>query len=97
MKSQDIVPLIERFFTILRRIDYGGTIINLLLEDVILNFDEQCPEDMAILDTILYFERLLIQKGVLDSDFTMIVAAKDHDVLKGANSAAPTAPWREAS
>ena len=28
---------------------------------------------MAILDMILYFERLLIQKGVLESDLTMIV------------------------
>jgi ubiquinone/menaquinone biosynthesis C-methylase UbiE len=89
VKSQDIVPLIERFFTIVRRIDYGGTILNLLLEDVILNFDEQRPEDMAILDLILYCERLLLQKGVLESDFTVIVAANDRDVLKSASSAAP--------
>ena len=43
VNSQDIVPLIERFSTIIRRIDYGGTIINPLLEDVILILTSNAP------------------------------------------------------
>jgi hypothetical protein len=50
---------------------------------------------MAILDMILYFERLLIQKGVLESDLTMIVAAKDRSAVKAQGLSDSTAPRRK--
>jgi ubiquinone/menaquinone biosynthesis C-methylase UbiE len=76
VRSSDIIPLILEQFEFVKRIDYGGTILNLLLENIILNFDETKSEDMAILNSIFYVERLLINEGILDSDFSMLVARK---------------------
>ncbi|NWG04921.1 MAG: class I SAM-dependent methyltransferase [Syntrophaceae bacterium] len=76
VRSEDIIPLIEERFRVIKRIDYGGTILNLLLNDIILNFDENQPEDMAILRLIFYIEKFLIRKKILDSDFTFMVAQK---------------------
>ena len=76
VRSRDIIRLMEDKFKIIERIDYGGTILHLLLNDIILNFDEDRPEDMALLHLFFYFEKLLIQRKVLESDFSLIVARK---------------------
>lgn len=76
VRSEDIFPLINERFHVVQKIDWGGTIINLLLEDIILNFNEDRPDDMALLNLIFHIEKLLIREGVLTSDFSLIVARK---------------------
>ena len=76
VRSRDILPLVEERFTIVKRIDYGGTILNLLLDNIILNFDEDRAGDMAMLRALFSLEKLLIRKGILESDFSLIVARK---------------------
>lgn len=93
--SQDIAPLIEPFSTIIRRIDYGGGDHQSSSRGRHLHFGEQRPADMAILDMILCFEQLLIQKRVLESDFTKIVAAKERSAVKAQGLSDPTAPRRK--
>jgi len=76
VRSREIIPLIEARFEVIKRTDYGGTILNLLISDLIVNFDENKLEDMAILQFLFYFEKLLIRKRILESDFSFIVAKK---------------------
>lgn len=76
VRSVDIIPLIEKRFDILKRVDYGGTLVNPVLENVIVNFDEHKPEDMTILKLIFYIEKLLIQEHVLQTDFSLIISKK---------------------
>jgi SAM-dependent methyltransferase len=75
IRSSEIIPLLDREFDVLERRDWGGTVAHLLLNEIAHNFDPASPEDTALLKLILYLEDVLIREGVLESDFTLIVAA----------------------
>ena len=74
--SSDIIPLIESLFRIIKRIDYGGTILYYLMEDIVGNFDPEKEEDVTVLRLLSYLEQNLISRGVIPSDFTYLVAEK---------------------
>ena len=76
VRSRDIIPLMEQRFDVINRIDYGGTLVNLLLDNIIVNFDERKSEDLAILKLLFYLEKKMISNEMLPSDFTMIVSRK---------------------
>ncbi len=46
IRSSDIVPLVAKYFKIEERIDYGGTILHLLLQNIVGNFNPSKEEDM---------------------------------------------------
>ncbi len=71
--SKNILPLLYKHFDVLERRDYGGTLLNLVLEDIAGNFQE-AAQDIAILKELFDFEQKLIRAGELTSDFTAIVA-----------------------
>jgi len=74
IRSDLILPELERSFEIAVRIDYGGTLLNLLLENIIHNFDPQDEKDTAILGLLAAFEAVLVDSGFLASDFTALLA-----------------------
>lgn len=75
IRSADILRLLPRWFTVLERKDFGGTINHHLLRDIAHNFDQDTPDGAAPLALLCYLESLLIREGVLDSDFSFVVAA----------------------
>lgn len=86
IRSDCILPEVERRFEITVRVDYGGTILNLLLENIIHNFDAEDDKDAAILRLLIAFEAVLVDSGFLDSDFTALVArplAEEREVPAG--------------
>lgn len=76
IRSNEIVPLIEARFAIKEHKNFGGTILHMLLQDIVGNFDPANCTDAAFLNFLIYAERLLIREGVLSSDFAFIVAEK---------------------
>ena len=54
--------------------DYGGTLLFMLLHGIIPNFNLSDPKDKAIFDLIMYIEKKLIEFKVLPSDFAYVVA-----------------------
>ncbi len=72
IRSDRIIPEVSRRFRILERIDYGGAILNLLLENIVHNFDPSDEKDVAVVRLIARFEDVLMRAGVLPSDFTVI-------------------------
>jgi SAM-dependent methyltransferase len=74
IRSAEIVPLVGKYFKIIQRVDFGGTLLHMLLSDIVGNFDPDREEDTAIIKLLCYLERTLIKEGVLPSDFTVIVA-----------------------
>jgi SAM-dependent methyltransferase len=91
IRSDLILAEVERCFEIVVRVDYGGTILNLLLENIIHNFDPLDEKDAAILRLLAACESVLVDAGFLSSDFTAIVArplAKERDVPPGGFAAA---------
>lgn len=86
IRSDLILAELERSFEIAVRIDYGGTLLNLLLENIIRNFDPDDEKDVAILRLLAAFETVLVDAGFLASDFTAILArplAADREVPAG--------------
>jgi SAM-dependent methyltransferase len=76
VRSAEIVPILEKYFKIVEKRDFGGTLLHMLLHDVIGNFDERKEEDIAFLGLLCYFEKILIKERVLPSDFTFIIATR---------------------
>jgi len=77
IRSAEIVPLLDQYFNIVERIDFGGTILHMLLQDIVGNFDLENEKDIAILNLICYLEKTLIIKKVIPSDFSLIIAQKN--------------------
>lgn len=74
--SDRIMPLAHRFFEPVEIRDYGGTILHLLLDRIVGNFDPDRPQDVEILQDFFDLETLCLKTGVLRSDFTCAVFRK---------------------
>ena len=69
VNSSQIVPLLGKHFEILELRRYGGTILHVLLNHVMANFDLKDEVQAALLRMIFLHEQTLVETGVLDSDF----------------------------
>ena len=67
--SHRLLPLLERHFTILERIDYGGTVIQQATSDILHNFDHDRPDHRAYLEQLYEMERQALRRGVIESNF----------------------------
>ena len=74
IRSSDIIPVLSNNFHIVERVDWGGTILHMLLHCIMANFDSEKEEDVTILRLLGYIEDVLIREKVLESDFALIVA-----------------------
>lgn len=74
IRSAEVLPLLKQYFSILERIDYGGTILHQLMQDIVGNFALDKEQDIALLNLICYLEETLIKKKVIPSDFALIIA-----------------------
>jgi 2-polyprenyl-3-methyl-5-hydroxy-6-metoxy-1,4-benzoquinol methylase len=73
IRSDEIPELLRSRFDVRYQADFGGTILQFLLADIVANFDGQNPKDVALLDLICLFEEVLITERVLPSDFAYYV------------------------
>ncbi len=89
VRSDLIVPTLDKYFEVVERIDYGGTILHLLLEHIIHNFDNGNTAHVAILRLLARFEDVLISRGVLRSDFTVMALTTKQAPLAGAPAPPP--------
>jgi len=78
IRSQDILPEMEKRFDIVEKIDFGGTLLHLVLDDIAGNFSDS-PEDIAYLQMLFDEEQRLLKNGEISSDFTLIVARNRGD------------------
>lgn len=76
IRSQEINHLIEQNFTVIDRIDFGGTLLHMLLHSIVDNFNASNDDDIAILRLLGYIEQILIEESVITSDFAFIIAKK---------------------
>jgi len=56
------------------RRDFGGTLLNPMLEGIVGNFRRDSEEDTALLRLLISIEEILLEQGMLPSDFTVLVA-----------------------
>lgn len=73
IRSADIVPTALNYFELVERIDYGGTLLHLVMKDIAGNFEPNKPEHVAMLKLMTALESALIRYGALTSDFSFLV------------------------
>lgn len=74
-RSDELLGLISRNFRKLRVFEIGGTLLNLIFdESIINNFDEDNEEHNEILRKAFYYEKKLIEEGRIGCDFKFIIA-----------------------
>lgn len=78
VRSSDILPLTHSIFRVIEQRDYGGTLLHWLFHEIIANFDETQPEHVERIRAACEYERDLIERGLLPSDFTVVVAGRKH-------------------
>jgi SAM-dependent methyltransferase len=75
VRSSEIPRLVAERFKIEREIGYGGTILALVLNNIVGNFTDS-PEDIRILKALGAEEERRLADGSLPSDYFLIVAGK---------------------
>lgn len=91
IRSDRILPEVDALFETLVRVDYGGTILNLLLENVIHNFEDDVA-DGTVLRLLSRAERTLIEQGVLQNDFVVLAARPRAEAGAGETPCAGVTP-----
>lgn len=76
IRSAEIIPLLQGQFEIVELTPLGGSVFQLLLDDIAGNFDPAIEEDRRLLEMIFDIEEALMACGDLQSDFSLIVARK---------------------
>lgn len=76
IRSDRILPEIEKRFDIVDRRDYGGAILHLTLEHIVQNFDPNRSDDVCWIRALGEFEAILQARGVVASDFVLLGARK---------------------
>lgn len=75
IRSAEIMPLLERYFDIVERRDYGGTLLHLVTSaGTTRNYSPEREEDVELLQRMIDFEKQHIAAGDIDSDFTLVIA-----------------------
>ena len=75
IRSEAIIPELEKQFQIVQRRDFGGTLLHLVLDNIAGNLSDS-GEGKAILRNLFAEEQRLISSGEITSDFTLLVAQK---------------------
>ena len=76
IRSSDIYSCIKEHFLIIWEDFYGGTILHLLLNDIVGNFNIDLEADRALIRILCEYEKQLIDNNVLPSDFMLLVSKK---------------------
>jgi ubiquinone/menaquinone biosynthesis C-methylase UbiE len=76
VRSEDILKQVAKKFNLLFRADYGGTLLQFLLADIIGNFKLDNPDHKTILELICLLEDTLLTEKILPGYFTFLVAQK---------------------
>jgi SAM-dependent methyltransferase len=74
VRSADIEGILKAHFEILGEWNWGGTLNHLVFQDIAANFDPENVYQRSIVDLLIHHENVLIQEGLLPSDFKVYVA-----------------------
>jgi 2-polyprenyl-3-methyl-5-hydroxy-6-metoxy-1,4-benzoquinol methylase len=74
VRSEDILPLTRQMLRMVEFKPFGGTLLHMLLQDIVGNFNPADEADNCVLRLICHIEWQLIAAGVLTSDFGYFVA-----------------------
>lgn len=77
IRSEDIYKCLKTYFTVIEEDHYGGTILHLLLNDIVGNFNLNSEEDCSIIKLLCLYEEDLIKNSILSSDFMLLICKNE--------------------
>lgn len=76
VRSEDIIDFISNYFETIKIFDIGGTLLNLVFtQEIINNFRPDNPQHVEILSRAYFWEQELILSNEISSDFKFIIAS----------------------
>jgi lipopolysaccharide transport system ATP-binding protein len=76
VSSSEVIPLLGSFFDIFLIRYFSGPLYSLILDKILDRFDPNDEKDSALLKTIIQFEQILINQGILENTHALIIAKK---------------------
>jgi len=76
VRSDEILPVMRSRLKLLEEIPYGGSLLNPLLDELVVNFEDGNEVDEAILKQLCAAEKVLIRTGALPPDFVVGAASR---------------------
>jgi SAM-dependent methyltransferase len=76
VRSDELLPMLRARFDVLDERTLGGTILQHLLYDLVLNFRFEDPLARSLLEMLCAFEGALVDEGKLGSDYALVAARK---------------------
>lgn len=73
VRSADILPVFSQWFETDYHANFGGTLLQHLLSEIVANFHEDDSRDRAIIDLLVHYEATLIEEGIIESDFVFAI------------------------
>lgn len=83
VRSSEMLGVLERYFERIDRRDIGGTLLNPVLSGILENFDEEDDLDRSFMSVVALLEEMLIQGGLIPSDFVVDVYRRRPSPLGG--------------
>jgi SAM-dependent methyltransferase len=74
IRSEEIVDVLQQYFEIVEKKDWGGNILQFLLSDIAGNFSGDDRQARVFLQMLVDIEDAFLQSGEFASDFSYIVA-----------------------
>jgi SAM-dependent methyltransferase len=71
-----ILPLTYKYFDVIHRVDYGGTVMRPFFVGILPNFDFSNAKDQTVARLIVKMEEMLVRNGILPSYHTKVVGKK---------------------
>jgi SAM-dependent methyltransferase len=76
VRAGEIIPLVDRSFSIVEKKYYGGTLLQFGLHKIVRNFLDETEDTERILEMMVQVEDTLIRFGDLTPHFAFVVARK---------------------
>ena len=67
VRSEEIVPLLQRHLTLEHRVDYGGSVSILVLDNIVSNFRKDDPQSLRWFKFILSVDHWARRIGIVPS------------------------------
>ena len=92
VRSEELLPFLERTFEVLERKNIGGTILQHLLYETIASFRFENPRERSILEMLCTIEAMLVDSGRIPCDYAILAARKRGARVQKARRALPPRP-----
>jgi SAM-dependent methyltransferase len=76
VRSEEIIKILNNYFDLIEKKDWGGNILHYLMGGIVGNFHENDEEAQSFLKLLIGIEDTFLETGEFQSDFAYLVARK---------------------